>query len=303
MSADHLLNHRREGFDLLIGVQRHGTDAAGLVAGRAFLLDDRRDGARIGNAREGRGARALGKGDGFAHRSTWAAISTVSPAIRPSIALPAPAANRAAIGDVPVAGIDEDDLGGLGDAQRLADQLLVVEQDRHIETGGLGVRDHLLAPLAQAGVDHHEFDPLAGVGALQRGIGRSVRVHRLVADGVGDQHHRLVVAQPVQLPGLQVLVGQHEVVDDLGGARPRAFRVGPGRALQHSPGHSARPAPPSCRRQAGARELLWKSSSVCSPYPWMARESSFAPAPPASSRAPLDSKSLCQAAVMIHSRS
>ena len=223
--ADHLTDHRGEALDHLVAGEGHRADPALFVAFHAVLLEDRGHVLDVGDrdllvARREVDQAALGHLGG--RRDHLAAQEGGNGVFGEGLAgvlldaVVGAVVDRAAIDHLPGLRVDHEDFRRAGEAERLADDLIAVHQDRDVDAEFLGLVDNGLAAVLQVGVDQHHLNALSrelvAQGLERRGHGARDRA----ADAGRDQHDRLGVAHPVELVGLQVLgVHQHEVVDPL----------------------------------------------------------------------------------------
>ena len=141
VGSDHLADHRGEALDHLVVGHGEGRDAALLVAGHALGFEDRRHVLGVGDL----GDAALWEGDGRA-----AARDRVGDRQRIQRLGGRTARQRAAEGDFPALRVNHEDFGGPRHAQRFADQLVGVHQDRGVIAGLLGLRLDRLGSVLQA---------------------------------------------------------------------------------------------------------------------------------------------------------
>ena len=211
VTADGLADHRREGLDLLIGRHVPGRDSVRLVAIDALVLQDRHNVVRVRDLRElgflaavgkhelraldarhfGRGGRLAG--DDIRQRR----FDRVS---------------RTVIDDLEILlRINDHRLARIGEAQRVADQLVLVIEDRNGEAVGLRFVSDRLARVGVRRVDQLEHDVGVFRGEVLDRLGRFQGA--FVAIDVRHQNHRRgdrVVLQDVTQAGL---VDQHVIVD------------------------------------------------------------------------------------------
>ncbi len=121
--------------------------------------------------------------------------------------------DRAAINDFPGLRIDDDDFGGAGHAQLLADQLIGVHEDRQVVA--VGLRLATIASRLSEGVEFSmKISTPLGEYSSCRALTAAL-VLRLTGQlfCLRDQHHRAGVAELAQFMRMQILIGQSEVID------------------------------------------------------------------------------------------